>query len=171
MKKSILTGMIAATLGLFNTANAEGMDPAALKNVYDITRNTAGLMSYCVDKGFLKAESIDNAKKMVAYVAAIPGGVDTRDGDKREAMGREGNVLNERADRAADCADEQNGRRGPAPYRRYRLSGAGAAGKHLRLQRGDSRRAPHLQPHGAFGEPLSLGFLRRHDAVVAERRQ
>lgn len=31
MKKSILTGMIAATLGLFNTANAEGMDPAALK--------------------------------------------------------------------------------------------------------------------------------------------
>ncbi|QHI77210.1 hypothetical protein [Serratia sp. NGAS9] len=95
MKKSILTGMIAATLGLFNTANAEGMDPAALKNVYDITRNTAGLMSYCVDKGFLKAESIDNAKKMVAYVAAIPGGVDTRDGDKREAMGREGNVLND----------------------------------------------------------------------------
>lgn len=95
MKKSILTGMIAATLGLFNTANAEGMEPAALKNVYDITRNTAGLMSYCVDKGFLKAESIDNAKKMVAYVAAIPGGVDTRDGDKREAMGREGNVLND----------------------------------------------------------------------------
>ncbi|HFT7664119.1 hypothetical protein ACTVPT_01535 [Serratia bockelmannii] len=95
MKKSILTGMIAVTLGLFNTANAEGMDPAALKNVYDITRNTAGLMSYCVDKGFLKAESIDNAKKMVAYVAAIPGGVDTRDGDKREAMGREGNVLND----------------------------------------------------------------------------
>ncbi|MBH2796259.1 hypothetical protein I5Q20_09325 [Serratia marcescens] len=95
MKKSILTGMIAATLGLFNTANAEGMDPAALKNVYDITRNTAGLMSYCVDKDFLKAESIDNAKKMVAYVAAIPGGVDTRDGDKREAMGREGNVLND----------------------------------------------------------------------------
>ncbi|HGE8319489.1 hypothetical protein [Serratia marcescens] len=95
MKKSILTGMIAATLGLFNTANAEGMDPATLKNVYDITRNTAGLMSYCVDKGFLKAESIDNAKKMVAYVAAIPGGVDTRDGDKREAMGREGNVLND----------------------------------------------------------------------------
>ncbi|EMH5180591.1 hypothetical protein F0335_06425 [Serratia marcescens] len=95
MKKSILTGMIAATLGLFNTANAEGMDPAALKNVYDITRNTAGLMSYCVDKGFLKTDSIDNAKKMVAYVAAIPGGVDTRDGDKREAMGREGNVLND----------------------------------------------------------------------------
>ncbi|BEN10155.1 hypothetical protein SMETP3_06430 [Serratia marcescens] len=95
MKKSILTGMIAATLGLFNTANAEGMDPAALKNVYDITRNTAGLMSYCVDKGFLKADSIDNAKKMVVYVAAIPGGVDTRDGDKREAMGREGNVLND----------------------------------------------------------------------------
>ncbi|MGP2755699.1 hypothetical protein [Serratia marcescens] len=95
MKKSILTGMIAATLGLFNTANAEGMEPAALKNVYDITRNTAGLMSYCVDKGFLKADSIDNAKKMVAYVAAIPGGVDTRDGDKREAMGREGNVLND----------------------------------------------------------------------------
>ncbi|CAI0741558.1 Uncharacterised protein [Serratia marcescens] len=95
MKKSILTGMIAATLGLFNTANAEGMDPAALKNVYDITRNTSGLMSYCVDKGFLKADSIDNAKKMVAYVAAIPGGVDTRDGDKREAMGREGNVLND----------------------------------------------------------------------------
>ena len=95
MKKSILTGMIAATLGLFNTANAEGMDPAALKNVYDITRNTAGLMSYCVDKGFLKADSIDNAKKMVAYVAAIPGGVDTRDADKREAMGREGNVLND----------------------------------------------------------------------------
>ncbi|WP_418080288.1 hypothetical protein [Serratia marcescens] len=95
MKKSILTGMIAATLGLFNTANAEGMDPAALKNIYDITRNTAGLMSYCVDKGFLKADSIDNAKKMVAYVAAIPGGVDTRDGDKREAMGREGNVLND----------------------------------------------------------------------------
>ncbi len=31
MKKSILTGMIAAILGLFNTANAEGMDPAALK--------------------------------------------------------------------------------------------------------------------------------------------
>lgn len=95
MKKNILTGIIAATLGLFNTANAEGMDPAALKNVYDITRNTAGLMSYCVDKGFLKADSIDNAKKMVAYVAAIPGGVDTRDGDKREAMGREGNVLND----------------------------------------------------------------------------
>lgn len=87
--------MIAATLGLFNTASAEGMDPAALKNVYDVTRNTSGLMSYCVDKGFLKAESIDNAKKMVAYVAAIPGGVDTRDGDKREAMGREGNVLND----------------------------------------------------------------------------
>ncbi|BEM31996.1 hypothetical protein [Serratia marcescens] len=95
MKKTILTGVIAATLGLFNTASAEGMDPAALKNVYDITRNTSGLMSYCVDKGFLKAESIDNAKKMVAYVAAIPGGVDTRDGDKREAMGREGNVLND----------------------------------------------------------------------------
>lgn len=95
MKKSILTGIIAATLGLFNTANAEGMDPAALKNVYDITRNTAGLMSYCIDKGFLKADSIDNARKMVAYVAAIPGGVDTRDGDKREAMGREGNVLND----------------------------------------------------------------------------
>ncbi|OKB67804.1 hypothetical protein BHU62_05010 [Serratia marcescens] len=95
MKKCILTGVIAATLGLFNTANAEGMDPAALKNVYDITRNTSGLMSYCVDKGFLKADSIDNAKKMVAYVEGIPGGVDTRDGDKREALGREGKVLND----------------------------------------------------------------------------
>ncbi|WDG77762.1 hypothetical protein PUP68_19265 [Pseudomonas chlororaphis] len=93
MKNAALTFVIASTLGSFNLAHAEGLDPVAMKKMYDATRNSSGLITYCVDKGFLKADSTESAKKMVAYVAGIPGGMDTSGGDKSEAYGQEGKVM------------------------------------------------------------------------------
>ncbi|MDN3222568.1 hypothetical protein [Pseudomonas nunensis] len=90
MKNTALIFVLASTFSTFNLAQAEDVDPAVLKNVYDSTRNISGLITYCVDKGFLKSDSTVNAKKMVAYAAGMPGGLDTRDGDKNEAYGREG---------------------------------------------------------------------------------
>jgi hypothetical protein len=90
MKNAALIFVLASTFSTFNVAQAEDVDPAAMKNVYDSTRNIAGLITYCVDKGFLKSDSTENAKKMVAFAKGMPGGVDTSDGDKNEAYGREG---------------------------------------------------------------------------------
>ncbi|MFJ4143258.1 hypothetical protein [Pseudomonas sp. NPDC089734] len=92
MKNTASMFIMLGTLGVFNLAQAEGPDAAAIKQMYDTARNTSGLVNYCVDKGFLKADSSENAKKMVAYVAGVPGGVDTTGGDKLEAYGREGKV-------------------------------------------------------------------------------
>ena len=93
MKNTALILAMTAAFGNFNLAHAEGPDPAALKGMYDTGRNMSGLINHCVDKGFLKADSTENAKKMVAFVAGIPGGMDKSDGDKNEAHGRKGEVL------------------------------------------------------------------------------
>lgn len=90
MKNAALIFVLSSAISTFNIAQAEGIDPAVLKNIYDSTRNASGLITYCVDKGFLKSDSTENAKKMVAYAKGMPGGVDTSDGDKNEAYGREG---------------------------------------------------------------------------------
>ncbi|MGF6329339.1 hypothetical protein ABH909_002217 [Pseudomonas sp. BS3782 TE3695] len=93
MKSTVLILAMTAAFGTFSLAHAEGPDPAALKGMYDTSRNMSGLINHCVDKGFLKADSIENAKKMVAFVTGIPGGMDKSDGDKNEARGRKGEVL------------------------------------------------------------------------------
>ncbi|MGT2494788.1 hypothetical protein ACU4GD_41185 [Cupriavidus basilensis] len=67
--------MAAGTIGLSAPAHAQA-DPAVPKGMYEMSRNVAGLTSHCVGKGFLKADSIKNARKMVALMARLPG-VDT----------------------------------------------------------------------------------------------
>ncbi|MDR9865675.1 hypothetical protein [Pseudomonas baetica] len=95
MKNTALILAMTAAFGTFNVAHAEGPDAATLKGMYDTGRNMSGLIKHCVDKGFLKADSTENANKMVAYVAGIPGGMDKSGGDKSEAQGRKGEVLTE----------------------------------------------------------------------------
>ncbi|MGE8099533.1 hypothetical protein [Pseudomonas fluorescens] len=92
MKKAIVVFVMASALGSFGHAYAEGPDSVEMKGMYDGSRNSSGLISYCVDKGFLKSDSIENAKKMVAYVSGVPVEIDKRDGDKSEANGRKGLV-------------------------------------------------------------------------------
>jgi hypothetical protein len=95
MKNTALILALTAALGTVNVAHAEGPDAATLKGMYDTGRNMSGLINHCVDKGFLKAESTVNANKMVAFVAGIPGQMDKSDGDKNEAQGRKGEVLDD----------------------------------------------------------------------------
>ncbi|WP_416052109.1 hypothetical protein [Cupriavidus basilensis] len=83
--------MAASMIVLAAPAHAQA-DPAVLKGMYDMSRNVAGLTSYCVGKGFLKADSVKNARKMVGLIAGIPG-VDTSGGEASEAAGLRGNVL------------------------------------------------------------------------------
>lgn len=92
MKYTALILAMTAALGTASFAHAEEMDPAALKNAYDMGRNSVGLINHCVDKGFLKADSTKNANKMAAFIAGMPGQVDKSDGDKIEAQGRKGEV-------------------------------------------------------------------------------
>ncbi|WP_025113300.1 hypothetical protein [Pseudomonas sp. H1h] len=93
MKATSLFLAIAATVGLSGLAHAEAPDPATLKGMYDSGRNMSGLIKHCVDKGYLKADSTENANKMVAFVANMPGEFDKADGDKSEGFGRKGEVL------------------------------------------------------------------------------
>ncbi|MDF3887241.1 hypothetical protein [Cupriavidus basilensis] len=89
-KKISVFLMAAGTIGLSAPAHAQA-DPAVLKGMYEMSRNVAGLTSYCVGKGFLKADSIKNARKMVALMAGLPG-VDTSGGNASEAAGLRGKV-------------------------------------------------------------------------------
>lgn len=93
MKATSLFLAIAATVGISSLACAEAPDPATLKGMYDTGRNMSGLIKHCVDKGYLKADSTENANKMVAFVANMPGAFDKADGDKNEGFGRKGEVL------------------------------------------------------------------------------
>lgn len=93
MKATSLFLAIAATVGISSLARAEASDPATLKGMYDTGRNMSGLIKHCVDKGYLKADSTENANKMVAFVANMPGAFDKADGDKNESLGRKGEVL------------------------------------------------------------------------------
>ena len=93
MKATSLFLAIAATVGISSLARAEAPDPATLKGMYDSGRNMSGLIKHCVDKGYLKADSTENANKMVAFVANMPGAFDKADGDKNESFGRKGEVL------------------------------------------------------------------------------
>ncbi|MFJ2479162.1 hypothetical protein ACIOWE_02670 [Pseudomonas sp. NPDC087598] len=95
MKKAAFFFAITAAFGTVNVAHAEGPDAATLKGIYDMGRNTAGLIKHCVDKGLLKADSVDNANKMVGFVSEMPGEMDKSEGDKSEANGRKGEVLTE----------------------------------------------------------------------------
>ncbi|WP_025110550.1 hypothetical protein [Pseudomonas sp. H1h] len=91
MKHTTSTLIIASVIGFLNPAHAEGVDPAVIKSVYDTGRNGSGLINYCVDKGFLKSDSTESAKKMNTYLAGLPG-VDTRDGEQYERYGRKGKI-------------------------------------------------------------------------------
>ena len=93
MKATSLFLAIAATVGISSLASAEAPDSATLKGMYDTGRNMSGLIKHCVDKGYLKADSTENANKMVAFVANMPGEFDKADGDKNEGFGRKGEVL------------------------------------------------------------------------------
>ncbi|PMQ06970.1 hypothetical protein PseAD21_28405 [Pseudomonas sp. AD21] len=93
MKATSLFLAIAATVGISSLAVAEAPDPATLKGMYDSGRNMSGLIKHCVDKGYLKADSTENANKMVVFVANMPGEFDKADGDKSEGFGRKGEVL------------------------------------------------------------------------------
>jgi hypothetical protein len=93
MKYTALIFAMTAALGTASFAHAEEMDPAALKNAYDMGRNSVGLINHCVDKGFLKADSTENAKKMNDFIKGMPGPVDKSDGDKIEAQGRKGEMF------------------------------------------------------------------------------
>ncbi|MGX9378934.1 hypothetical protein [Pseudomonas sp. JQ36] len=93
MKATSLILALTATFGLSTLARAEAPDPATLKGMYDTGRNMSGLIKHCVDKGYLKADSTENANKMVAFVANMPGAFDKADGDKNENLGRKGEVL------------------------------------------------------------------------------
>lgn len=50
--------VIIGALTSVNVAHADGPDPTALKGMYDMSRASYGLVSFCVDKGFLKSDSI-----------------------------------------------------------------------------------------------------------------
>ncbi|MDF3831934.1 hypothetical protein P3W85_03035 [Cupriavidus basilensis] len=91
MKKKISAFLMAASMTALSAPAHAQADPAALKGMYDMSRNVAGLTSYCVGKGFLKEDSVRNARKMVGLIAAIPG-VDTSGGDASEAIGLRGKV-------------------------------------------------------------------------------
>jgi hypothetical protein len=93
VKTASLILAITAAIGTFNLAHADGKDAATLKGIYDTGRNMSGLIKSCVDKGFLKADSAENANKMVVFVDNMPGDFDKRDGDKNEQFGRKGEVL------------------------------------------------------------------------------
>lgn len=93
MKNSALILALTAAFGTFNVAHAEVPNAAQLKQMYDTGRNMSGLIKHCVDKGFLKADSTENANKMAAFVEGIPGLEDKSAGDKNEANGRKGQVL------------------------------------------------------------------------------
>lgn len=93
MKNTAVILALTATFGLSTLARAEAPDPATLKGMYDTGRNMSGLIKHCVDKGYLKADSTENANKMVAFVANMPGAFDKTDGDKNESFGRKGEVL------------------------------------------------------------------------------
>jgi len=93
MKTASLILAMAAAFGAHSLAHAEGQDAATLKGIYDNGRNMSGLIKSCVDKGFLKADSAENANKMAAFVGNMPGDFDKRDGDKSEQSGRKGEVF------------------------------------------------------------------------------
>ncbi|WP_339466078.1 hypothetical protein [Pseudomonas sp. EA_65y_Pfl2_P74] len=93
MKIASLILAMAAVFGICNIAHADGKDAATLKGIYDIGRNMSGLVKNCVDKGFLKADSVESANKMVVFVDNMPGDFDKHDGDKNEQSGRKGEVL------------------------------------------------------------------------------
>jgi len=93
MKNTAVILALTATFGFSTLARAEAPDPATLKGMYDTGRNMSGLIKHCVDKGYLKADSTENANKMVAFVANMPGAFDKADGDKNEGLGRKGEVL------------------------------------------------------------------------------
>ncbi|PMQ08986.1 hypothetical protein PseAD21_22470 [Pseudomonas sp. AD21] len=93
MKIASLILAMAAAFGTCSLAHAEGQDAATLKGVYDNGRNMSGLIKSCVDKGILKADSAENANKMVAFVGNMPGDFDKRDGDRNEEFGRKGEAL------------------------------------------------------------------------------
>jgi len=93
MKNIAVILALTATFGLCALARADAPDPATLKGMYDTGRNMSGLIKHCVDKGYLKADSTENANKMVAFVANMPGAFDKADGDKNESLGRKGEVL------------------------------------------------------------------------------
>ncbi len=93
MKATSLILAMAATFGISGLASAAAPDSATLKGMYDTGRNMSGLIKHCVDKGYLKADSTENANKMVAFVANMPGEFDKADGDKNEGFGRKGEVL------------------------------------------------------------------------------
>jgi len=55
MKSTSLVLGIFATFGISGLASAAAPDSATLKGIYDTSRNMAGVIKHCVDKGYLKA--------------------------------------------------------------------------------------------------------------------
>jgi len=94
MKKTILTAIFATTLGIFSQANADQTTDAMIKKqMYDMTQQTAGLIAYCVDQGLLTKDSLVTTKKTLDYILAMPGELDTREGDALATLGRSGKLL------------------------------------------------------------------------------
>jgi hypothetical protein len=69
------------------------MDWSDSRDAYLVGGDSVGLINHCVDKGFLKADSTENAKKMSDFIKGMPGPVDKSDGDKIEAQGRKGEMF------------------------------------------------------------------------------
>lgn len=92
MKTKLSTLLLASACSFCTFAQAEVPDSANLKNIYDTSRSMSGLITYCVDKGLLKASSLDDAKKMVAYVENMPAEFDKSAGDEMEKNGRLGKI-------------------------------------------------------------------------------
>ena len=92
MKNLASIMVMVSTFGIANLAQAEGPDPHAIKRIYETSRSAAGLIHYCVEKGFLTSDSSDNAQKMVAYADGLPVAFDKSGGDEMEKYGREGKI-------------------------------------------------------------------------------
>lgn len=96
MNLKLSTLLLAATCTFGTVVQAapqNGMpDPATLKQIYDSSRSVSGLITYCVDKGILKKDSLENAKKMVDYASNMPAKFDKSSGNEMEKIGTQGKI-------------------------------------------------------------------------------
>ena len=88
MKSKVAVVALLGFAGFMNTASA---NPDELQKMHDFSRNASGLLSYCVDKGYLKSDSLEVASKFKAFVANVPG-MKATGGDDIEANGRQGKI-------------------------------------------------------------------------------
>lgn len=96
MSLKLSTLLLAASVSMCSVVQAapaaDMPDATTLKQIHDTSRSMSGLISYCVDQGVLKKDSLAEAKKMTDYVNNMPAKFDKSSGDAMEKNGRQGNI-------------------------------------------------------------------------------